>query len=106
MEIATEIFLKLQFLVNAASGKITIAEQVMSRWAQLTAKFYSVLEESLLFCLQNNDWESWETIASIHMRISKTKALINPFISKILMNKLGKVRRELYQGDFIKILNP
>jgi hypothetical protein len=91
LEIAAEIFTRLRYSVNAASGKLELPEEFVQQYATITAKFYSVLEDSLLMCLCKSDEMLWYTIASTYIRIGKTQSIIDSFTNEFWKARLEKV---------------
>lgn len=93
LEIAAELFLKISWTVNGVSGKVVLDETLIQRQAIVSAKFYSVLEDTLLACLRKNDEEGWHGLTEIYLKIRKSQTVVDTFVNEYLRPKLRKVRR-------------
>lgn len=88
---ASESFAKIQAKINFASGKLEIDGGLLSKFANLSDRFYSVTEDAALTALQQEDREAWITIQIIFYRIGKLSVISEVFYSQIVKNNLVRI---------------
>lgn len=93
--LVSEIFVKLQLYINAASGRVQLPPEILPKVASVTGSFYSILEDSLLSCLRKKDIAAWEVVAEIYLRIGKCPVVTSVFTEEVYKEELDKIAQSV-----------
>lgn len=104
--------MRIMLLVNAASGKIELDDEVKGRLADYTEKFFSAAEDALLASLRAGDIPAWETVAGIYIRLGKTSllreiistVLVKPALERLLAKNVFEEARKKIPDQAVPIL--
>lgn len=91
LQLATEFFVKIKKLMIAASGRLEIPTSLLDKFAMLSGRYFSLLDDAMLLALRNGSTEEWRGIAQVILRIEKSQNLIETFKNELWTTQLDKV---------------